>query len=225
MKKTLSIFFFLCFSLYVMAQSPFSAESVKKEKSKINLSLGYGFLPINTNNWWANQFVKSHPWYSANGKSTTLHATNLSNSGAVNFAIGIDVSPLIEIGIPFTWSRSYGYFDDISTNFRSADTYHDDWLSLTPNVKFNWFRHKNLTLYSRVGIGFSLVNRIHDYDNHNPTASVAFAWQLSPIGIEYGNTVCIYAEGGFGQLGTAVVGVKFRFNKATHAKSDGFVEW
>ena len=80
------------------------------------------------------------------------------------------------------------------------------YVSLMPAVKFSWFNHNHVGMYSKVAVGGSLVLN----NNEAPQPMVAF--QLSPVCCDFGDeTWRGFAELGFGNQGILNLGVKYIF--------------
>ena len=88
-----------------------------------------------------------------------------------------------------------------------------------PQVRFNYLNRPKFRLYGAASLGF--ITYFGNYpDTGNSYAeiygasdnSVEFAWQLSPLGCEYGKNVFYFAELGIGYLYTiARIGIGYRF--------------
>ena len=90
------------------------------------------------------------------------------------------------------------------------------YITVMPAAKFDWFRRKNIGLYSKLALGVTFRNE--KIDSTNPDvqdesdSSVHFNWQASLFGIEAGSPkVRAFGELGFGEQGIFVAGVRFKF--------------
>lgn len=90
----------------------------------------------------------------------------------------------------------------------------DTWYSLMPQVRYFWYTDKMKNVYSKAAVGLSA--RRNKYTNNNGIIEkfrdFNVAWQVSAIGFEYGQTVCGFAEAGFGAQGYIVAGVRVKFS-------------
>lgn len=88
-------------------------------------------------------------------------------------------------------------------------------LTLLPAVKFDWLRREHIGLYSKVGLGVSLMierQKEDDGDKLYSCTDVMFNFQLSAIGFEAGNLhVRGFAELGIGEQGVFVAGLRYKF--------------
>ena len=89
----------------------------------------------------------------------------------------------------------------------------DTWISLMPQLRYYWYSDRTKNLYSKVAAGVSI--RRNKYTNNNDIIEkfrdFNVAWQVGAIGFEYGETVCGFAEAGFGTQGYIVAGIRIKF--------------
>ena len=91
-------------------------------------------------------------------------------------------------------------------------------ITLMPAVKLNWLRTKYFGMYSKFGIGASLMleKQKLDYEGKDETihddSSIIFNWQASLLGIEVGHpNVRLFAELGCGEQGILLGGLRCKF--------------
>jgi len=88
----------------------------------------------------------------------------------------------------------------------------NNYYTVMATARFNYLSKKIITLYSRVGIGYTLWLEYINGDNQYQDQSNGFvAFQLTPIGIRIGTKVGGFFEAGFGSEGIVAAGVSFRF--------------
>ena len=98
-----------------------------------------------------------------------------------------------------------------SSKTKIAETsYKNNYISIMPDVRYSWFNQSWFSLYSRVGAGVLIrhINYTEKIDSENDTK---FAYQISPIGLDFGKTIIGFAEFGLGVSGTIIVGARYRF--------------
>ncbi len=79
-------------------------------------------------------------------------------------------------------------------------------VSLMPAAKFSWFNHNHVGMYSKVGVGCSLV--LGGSESIQPMV----AFQLSPVCCDFGNDSWRgFAELGVGTQGILNLGIKYQF--------------
>ncbi|MBR3287152.1 MAG: hypothetical protein IKI72_04955 [Bacteroidales bacterium] len=90
------------------------------------------------------------------------------------------------------------------------------YVSLMPAAKFGWLNRPKVGLYSKVGAGATLrhekSDRYSEDEEDDSDSAVHFNFQISLIGVEIGGSaVRGFAELGFGEQGTILGGVRYRF--------------
>ncbi len=89
----------------------------------------------------------------------------------------------------------------------------DTWFSLMPQLRYYWYSDRTKNLYSKVAAGINI--RRNRYTNNNDIIEkfrdFNVAWQVGAIGFEYGETLCGFAEAGFGTQGYIVAGIRIKF--------------
>ena len=90
----------------------------------------------------------------------------------------------------------------------------DTWYSLMPQARYYWYSDRTKNLYSKVAVGLNA--RRNKYTNNNGIIEkfrdFNVAWQVGALGFEYGETVCGFAEAGFGTQGYIVAGIRIKFS-------------
>jgi hypothetical protein len=90
------------------------------------------------------------------------------------------------------------------------------YFTVLPAFKFDWLRGDVVGLYSKLGAGVTLRREIREFDGdraeHNTDKTdFHFNWQVSLIGIEVGKSLRGFAEGGFGEQGVLMLGLRYKF--------------
>lgn len=103
---------------------------------------------------------------------------------------------------------------DIFFDKKESGTSRGIYFSVLPAVKADWLRRKHFGMYSKLGVGvtvLSLQDKLDTGDKESGTAA-AFNWQLSLIGLEAGsNSLRGFAELGFGEQGVLLAGIRYKF--------------
>ena len=90
-------------------------------------------------------------------------------------------------------------------------------LSFIPTLKFDWLRREHIGLYSKAGVGITIMNETQKDDKNSngidkSETSVIPNIQLTFIGCEAGNqTWRGFAELGLGEQGLCAAGVRYKF--------------
>lgn len=175
--------------------------SQMKEYRRVSLEVGYGISPYTAKSSFGDRVLTVR-----NGLSVNYDSEVQKDLGSIHIGFGYDATPWLEIGFMFIYSNSEGFVPGLAADLK------DSWYTFMPDVRVNWMRSAKLTLYSRVAFGLTLGNREAKTISYS---GGAFAWQLSPVGIEYSPSVCgIFVEGGYGFLGYITAGIRFRFGKS-----------
>lgn len=89
-------------------------------------------------------------------------------------------------------------------------------LSIIPAAKFDWLRMKYFGLYSKVGVGITIMHETQKDDKSGGVdysdTSVIPNFQASLLGVEGGSqTFRAFIEGGFGEQGILSAGLRYKF--------------
>lgn len=149
--------------------------------------------------------------------STKYSTNNKKSKGAFNIGYSFHINDKIAVGLAFSYSKTEKDVVIGSSVPQGKQT--NKYLVFMPNVKYYWFSAKIVKLYSRVAVGVVSAKANADFiaDSYGgkmemDNKSNSIAWQASPIGIEVGiKPIAAFAEGGFGYMGCAQLGVRFRF--------------
>lgn len=87
---------------------------------------------------------------------------------------------------------------------------------MMPMVKISWLNSRVITLYSRAALGITFNHCKTDYTNEEGVQTTTtgnetqVGFQFSPVGIEIGKTVALFAETGLGNTGSIVLGLRLK---------------
>lgn len=122
-----------------------------------------------------------------------------------------NVAPRVDVGISLSYNSSKGdayYFDT------KVGDFHRQFYTIAAEGYYRYIDRDHLRLYGMVGLGVTYVTQ--DYDatsamslEDNQTSY--FNFQVTPIGVAYGNKLGVLAEVGYGYKGILNVGVFYRF--------------
>lgn len=88
-------------------------------------------------------------------------------------------------------------------------------LSVLPSIRFQYYDRENIGLYSGVSAGLHILMAHGDqlYDGENPVNTLAYrlAFQVTALGMRFGNRVYGMMEIGFGHKGICTIGIGTRF--------------
>lgn len=177
-------------------------------RSKIAVTFGYGYSPVTSYDSYAN---KRFPFrYNNAAHDIPTEPGHVEHCfGTVSFGINYEITPWLELNIPFVYSRNTG-----RQPFRDhRSDQNDDWFTLLPNLRINWVRNNWLSVYTRAGIGFGFGTRWVSADQ-DQSGKAIFGYQISPAGVEMGKgNFCFFVEGGYGFTGAVTAGIKLKVGK------------
>ena len=134
------------------------------------------------------------------------------------------INPVVGIGgyVSYTGSTRDLYLNwRDNSNDRNRKEYcgkarHNN-ISIIPTFKFDWMRREHIGLYSKAGVGITIMNETQKDDKNSKgvdqsETSVVPNIQFTLIGLEAGNqTWRGFAEIGLGEQGLANAGVRYKF--------------
>ena len=194
--------------------SCFSCNAMKeRELSKNEIALRYGFFPY-------SDVLESDK--SAKVYFLGCNETNRSKTGAINLTYNHRFNPTMGFGFAANYSGRKSQWASRGMTVGDQSVFY---ISFMPRLKAEWVHNKYFVLYSSIAAGAMwkrttskpLFNKVDDagefFDELGDQIKneVKFAFQVSPIGLEVGNHVGIFVEAGFGQMGIAQGGLRFRW--------------
>ncbi len=201
MKK---ILFAFC-SLFILSAT-FSKATLAQDNLNLpgfhdlSMSAGYGSSMQYLSNY--TKVISGYPSYESTDfrfapTITAEYAYRLNKTFAVGAFVSIQTAKSVIMNEGFSNTKASDY-----------------WYSLLPQVRCYWYSDRRKNVYSKAAVGLSarrnkyvntdnIVERFKHFD---------VAWHVSAIGFEYGETVCGFAEAGFGTQGFVVAGVRIKFS-------------
>lgn len=185
---------------------------------RYSIAPGYGFRPVTSLDSYANRTL------SYNNVAGSRVATENRTSGHVGpmfLSVNFELNPWLELSIPISYSRGWGQYVTLFDGVPTGESYYtiDSWFALLPSARLSWIRNNWFALYTRAGVGIALGNRYSD-KNRDLDHGFAFAWHVSPVGVEFGRRVSFYVEGGYGFLGVVHGGVRFKLGRTDQNEND-----
>lgn len=171
------------------------------------VSLSYGGLPV------ADLLHHYEHYFDPVGESANLY-NDKGKFGALNISYIFYPDETWGIGLVYSYTNSdkriIAGTDNIIGDF--FNSFH----SICPSFKYNWYNYNFITLYSRLNAGVAIATSKASYitDRLEPAEKTQikafFMYQVSPIGIEVGRQMAGFVEVGFGHMGTAMAGIRYR---------------
>lgn len=161
-------------------------------------------------------------WYKLLGSGCVFRDPDRGRS-AVTLGIDYRVTGGLYLGVSWTTGAKFSEVDNDNPakSLCSKATYKTSYLLFS--IKYQWLKINNFRLYSRtaIGIGFIFdmdfwfddswltIENIEIKTKRGPSEKVA--WEVAPLGVEYKpyRFMGIFAEGGFGNQGNLLAGIRF----------------
>lgn len=179
--------------------------SAMAQVDRIEISASYGFAPatgiikdmyeIETDDFKFNSFDDAEKW------------------GAITANVNLRLTEKFALGLSYTFSQlsqdaGYQIKDVTIATFSNQELSYN---SLMLNIKKAWMSTRFVTVYSRISGGVTFIKIKGDDDFLSYEESKKYvAFQVSPIGVEVGNNLAVFLEGGFGTMGILQGGVRLR---------------
>lgn len=170
------------------------------------VSLGYGGLPV------VDLLSYYEDYFNPPASSASLY-NDKGKFGAFNVSYLFYPDENWGIGLTYSYTNSDKRIVDKG---KIAGDFYNSFHSICPSFKYNWYSYNFLTLYSRLNVGVAIAtskvtSAIPKNQSERETATKAFfMYQVSPVGIEVGRRVAAFVEVGFGHMGTAMAGLRYR---------------
>lgn len=189
----------------VIAMVALYVHSAMAQVDRIEISASYGFAPatgiikdmyeIETDDFKFNSFDDAEKW------------------GAITANVNLRLTEKFALGLSYTFSQlsqdaGYQIKDVTIATFSNQELSYN---SLMLNIKKAWMSTRFVTVYSRISGGVTFIKIKGDDDILSYEESKKYvAFQVSPIGVEVGNNLAVFLEGGFGTMGILQGGVRLR---------------
>lgn len=189
----------------VIAMVALYVHSAMAQVDRIEISASYGFAPatgiikdmyeIETDDLKFNSFDDAEKW------------------GAITANVNLRLTEKFALGLSYTFSQlsqdaGYQIKDVTIATFSNQELSYN---SLMLNIKKAWMSTRFVTVYLRISGGVTFIKIKGDDDILSYEESKKYvAFQVSPIGVEVGNNLAVFLEGGFGTMGILQGGVRLR---------------
>ena len=193
--------FFLAVAM--MAATSVKAQSDSRE-SKHEIAASYGSL---SNSDWLNIFENViGAIFGETYKDDTFF-------GPIGLEYFYHFKPWLGVGVITTYGQ---LTQDAIKGDDKVGKKSNYYFSVLPAVKLDWYRGDVVGLYSKLGAGVTMRREIREFDGdraeyNTDKTDFHFNWQVSLIGIEVGKSLRGFAEGGFGEQGVLMLGLRYKF--------------
>lgn len=181
------------------AQTFVSRQGYEFPANEISLSYGYITVP--------------HIAYAFGGIFGTAFSLGLAKVSEINStgAVALDyqryVCRSVAVGAVLAYENCAIRFDssDGEGGTIEGERQNSSIISIMPAAKFQWFNCRNVGMYSKLAAG-AMMSISKD------SSSVGFAFQLSPVCIDFGGCACRgFLEAGLGSQGLVQAGIRYCF--------------
>lgn len=141
--------------------------------------------------------------------------------GVINVDYSHHFSPKFALGLNLSYSEAHGDVINIKNSDRNIANEKDNYYTIMPSAKWEWFRRQHVSMYSRLAAGVMIAdgkyeskgNSDHKELNESYSKTKVYPMgQVSPFGIEGGvENIRAFLEVGFGQAGCFQFGARYRF--------------
>ena len=195
--------FILLAAVAMLTVTSVSAQSDFRD-SKHEIAVSYGSL---SNSDWLNIFENViGAIFGENYKDDTFF-------GPIGLEYFYHLKPWLGVGAIATYGQ---LTQDAYKSEEKVGKKSNYYFTVLPAFKFDWLRGNTVGLYSKLGAGVTMRREIREFDGdkaeHNTDKTdFHFNWQVSLIGIEVGKSLRGFAEGGFGEQGVLMLGLRYKF--------------
>ena len=168
---------------------------------EVSFGMNYGFFKMMES---INKFVEL---IDPNGDTVKYSTPGYPEFyGSVNLTYSYRLEKWFEISGTFNYSLiEIKYYKNEDDSFLYRDL--NNIINIIPEARFTWFRNRNVTLYSSVGLGVGVW-----FHSETSQTEFAFAGKIIPIGIKAGGKHFYgFAEFGLGSTGAITMGVGYKF--------------
>ncbi|KPQ13676.1 MAG: hypothetical protein HLUCCX10_12420 [Algoriphagus marincola HL-49] len=183
----------LALGLFIILVTIFNSSA---QESKVEVRAGYGILSA--------QAMGSVLSNSIVGGLSGYEKTDISTGGVFMFSLLFNPSNRISFGLDFGYEKLDVLYESPSQpNVTSTDRF----ITVMPRIDLRYVNKEAYSLYGSLAAGGSFLSAGRGNESEQ---GVAFAYQITPIGIRFGNNIALFAEAGFGFRGLLNAGLSVR---------------
>ena len=180
-------------NLIVVLLFSLSLTSVWAQKGRHEIRGGYG---VGT----SNEFINSLKDMQATDATNGLVSGDKTFKGAFQLGYKYSLTDKVNIGLglAYEWADANAYED-----MHKIGKLNSDYYTVAAEMDYVYFRREHFTFYSTLGAGANIYDQEYKTDdgNKNTENKVNFNFQVSPVGIKYGDKFGFFGEIGFGYKG------------------------
>lgn len=131
----------------------------------------------------------------------------INSTGVFNLGYNYNISKRITIDVDYGWEKNTKIW--YGTRPEDYESFSISVNSITGGLKYHYIVIPNFALYSRLLFEVSIPSNTKETEHHFQTFRTAF--QITPIGVYYGNKLQVFNEFGFGYRGLLNFGINLKF--------------
>lgn len=193
MKRLLVLFILLVFSLNI--------SFAQTQKHEINV--GVGMLS-------SNQLIDALSGIIITSLPFDIKMDNSRSPGAWYAGYRYSITEKIGIGGVFTFDHNA--YDAIRYDI-NVGKFNNNYYTISVEGDFRYINNPKFKLYSLIGVGGTLLHQKYKGDQlyaDKENSNIFFNFQITPVGLKYGNRFGGFLELGFGYKGIVTAGLFFR---------------
>ena len=130
---------------------------------------------------------------------------------AAEYFYHLDSNPKLAFGGILAYAQ---YGEDVVKDSKDLGDRTRHYISVIPSLKYSWVNKNSWALYSKLGVGPMIMmerSKNTEKNSDETNTNVYFAYQVSVLGIEFGGKLRGFIEGGVGEQGIVLAGLKYKF--------------
>lgn len=190
------------FFLFILS-SVFILSSLKAQEYEHEIELGVGV-------WSSNQIVTAFSDIIVTALPLGIKMENSTDIG--EFHLGYKYSMTERFGLGSIFSFNYGYADGAVNSIKTGE-FKRYFYTIAVEGDFKYIDNPNFKLYSLLGLGVTYYHQNYKEIGSNGTEKndeLYFNFQITPIGVKFGNRIGGFVEAGFGYRGILSAGLFVR---------------
>ncbi|MDR2621529.1 MAG: porin family protein [Dysgonamonadaceae bacterium] len=180
-----------------------SSTNAQSKKSEVDLGVGV---------WSSNQIIGVMSDIIASVfLPDGVGMSNSSSPGAFHLGYKYSLSDRIAVGPVFIYDLNTS---DAVTGNGKQGKFTSNYSTLSLEGNYNYVNRDKLKLYALLGAGGTILNQTYKDNqtgNKHGEKQTFFNFQVTPVGVKYGDSFGAFAELGFGYKGILSAGLFYRF--------------
>lgn len=179
-----------------------SVANISAQKGRNEVRAGYG---VGT----SNEFINNLKEMQTTNSTNNLISGDKTFKGAFQFGYKYSLTNKVNLGLALTyeWANANAF-----QNMESIGKLKSNYYTIAAETDYVYFRKEKFTFYSTIGAGVTIYDQKLEMNENNESSNKTnFNFQISPIGIKYGDKIGFFGEIGFGYKGLFNFGIYSSF--------------